>query len=152
MTSKTNLNTLASRVEDASGPDRELDLEIGLQVLGWQWVDNEFDSNPILDFGAPNHVGWKRGNPLPDCIPSPTGSLDEAVKLVPHDLFFDLTNGYLNTWTGSRPSEEWSAAHIYRRRTMDSPLCVGQSSKGATPALALCAASLRAQSAMEGTK
>jgi hypothetical protein len=126
---------LAERCEQATGPDRELDLAIGLNALGWEWVENYFDSNPILDIGAPNHIGWRESNPLPDCVPSPTASLDAALVVVPD----------CHIWTLFQ-HEEYAVALVTNRtlprRVIDADewRCVA-----ATPALALCAAALRAQ-------
>ena len=137
----TSLLELAAKVEAATGPDRELDLAIGLAALGWEWVDNPFDSNPILDFGAPNHVGWRRGDEPPESVPSPTGSIDAALRLQPEGSHFYLEDRYL---TDTRETRILCRAAFFEPRVMDNSVHLG-SAKAATPALALTAAALKAR-------
>jgi hypothetical protein len=145
---KDKLLELAEQCEAATGPDRDLDLAIGLAALGWEWVENYFDSNPILDCGSANHVGWKSGNPPPDCIPSPTGSIDAAKTLVPERAFFTLyeRGRYEQNPRRAHGMECPPEAQIYVLRVMDGDHHIGSSYRAATPALALCAAALRSRS------
>ena len=75
-----DLNTLADRVEAASGPDRDLELAIAV-ALGWSRIPN-----PTMAGGL---VGrWHRPDGTltgHDGPPYWTGSIDAALTLVPKD-------------------------------------------------------------------
>lgn len=139
----TNLNTLASRVEDVSGPDRELDAEIGL-CLGLKvervTIGPDHRREEIVT------TGRKAGDHAPTSRPISryTASLDAALTLVPGGCSWRVG-------VSSEPRKAilgGSAAEVMQG-------CFGKllaQTGGATPALALCAASLRAISSMENTK
>lgn len=70
-----DVSELLSRVEGATGPDRELDRDIGLAIGGWKHVG----SGPygMLDIGGdlyPDHPG--------SMYPALTESVDDALALV----------------------------------------------------------------------
>jgi hypothetical protein len=102
------LEELADACEGATGPSRELDCAIAREL--------------------------KR-----DCYPAPCfgSSLDAAMTLVDHDVFFHVSRFS----PGNGPCE----AHVYPNR------CLGDDyeATGATPALALCASALRARAATQ---
>lgn len=115
--STPDLEALAARVEAAQAADRELDAEIGAAI----------------DFGL---------------FPPPfTKSIDAALLLVPEGSHWGL--GHDDTgplagwaWVRAKVSDGWQEFH--------SPPKMGFRHAGpfpATPALALCAAALRARSA-----
>jgi hypothetical protein len=115
---------LADRCEKATGPDRELDAQI--------WLASE----PRTEGAVPdeNCAGWVRRDGWAfGCAKAPdyTASLDAAMTLVPegYDWVIGRTNGGLtiHAEVGGRGDE-------YMRF-------------GSTPALALCAAALRARAA-----
>lgn len=113
---------LAARVEAASGPDRELDAEIGR-------------------YTAAEFLGYVPVEPQHGCAPF-TASLDAAMMLVPEG------------WRWMAGHREHPHARAYVEN--GAPAFVGAGSRrnparqwyettAATPALALCAASLRAR-------
>lgn len=124
------LSELIERLEKASGPDRELDLAIGLACLGWEWVEDGFGGEQ-LDFGSANLVGWSSRSPIPDCIPSPTGSIDDALTLLSEGSEISLTNLYGVARAHVDMSDELGGAY--------------GDHEGGHLALAICIAALKAQ-------
>jgi hypothetical protein len=117
MSDPTTLLALAERCEQAAGPDRELDAEIAL-AAGWERKWNDSDK--------PHGWYWRRGDyswtaEMEGIPPNYTASLDAAVTLVPEGCGWMVMG---------------NAAKVGR-----------WPSRGATPALALCAAALRARAA-----
>jgi hypothetical protein len=129
----TDLSALIARVEAATGPDRKLDAEIAL-IAGYANERRSSDRRPW--WYAPNGdrvaYFWQQDHP-----PAYTASLDAAVSLVPSGWEVALYWGV----KGFRPE-----AQLETEDTRE----VLISSTAATPALALCAAALRARQAMEG--
>lgn len=127
---QTNLmEELAQRCERASGPDRELDALIGIG-LGWfvarpeRW---EGDGLQYVDVREAGKQAWP-GHGGDQLVPNFTGSLDVALALAP------------NCWSwrvGNLPSGRGFASLGTQTSLEDV--------EAATPALALCAASLRAR-------
>lgn len=126
----TNLLELAERCEWAEGPDRELDALIAANLRvgtehGWafknypQWIGRA-DGRVHLDDGGPSFSA-----------PAYTASLDAAMTLVPTDHPKWAVTGRNSATCGPKHGEggplEWTFA--------------------ATPALALCAAALKARAA-----
>ena len=107
--------TLPQRIEAAEGADRALDVAIALASGG------------INAIGA--DILWPSGFRMP--CPRYTASLDAALTLVPDGLVFNLGNDASMCW-----------AHVWD----DVPEYDGEPYEGraATPALALCAAALKA--------
>lgn len=127
---------LAERVEGLTGPDRKINADI-LRALGWT----------TSGWDAIDPAG-NRAMQVPDFL----SSIDAAMSLVPdaHWATFDphflsdpgvvKYRGYTfrADWVRWTPHDDWI------ERDEGNPLC-------ATPALAICAAALRAHaSAMEG--
>lgn len=110
---------LVERLEAATGPDRKLDVAIA-KALGLPhgretgWCNNENGDYWVVD----------------ECAKPFTASLDDALDLVPDGWSFNLGND----------TQPWAMLWI------DMPSYDGVPYRGhaATPALALCAAALRA--------
>lgn len=126
---------LAERVEAAEGPDRELDREIAREQVYWILHGmGEEKAAEIADAMA--------GARLDADLDAYTASLDAALTLVPEGWpVFHLFNCHLGPdrwiWEADLAPQR-SYANILR----------GQA---ATPALALCAASLRARASLEAS-
>jgi hypothetical protein len=131
MTDPTTLLALAERCEQAVGPDRELDQDIsrvllpaeaeGITRSRYGWSYRVFGPSGWGDFK------WLENLPF-------SASLDAAVTLVPEGHEWLRKNEICMTvYRAPTDPKEW-ARHIDAR--------------GATPALALCAAALRARAAL----
>lgn len=115
----SHLLDLARRVEGLTGPDREVDDAI-IDALGWR-----------NDFGVPIPPGFVG-------LPAYTGSIDAALMLVPEGHAWAITNiegGDYTSFNFDRPTA------VVQRKAGD---IMALHVSAATPALALCAASLRA--------
>ncbi len=117
----TDLNNLAERCEAATGPDRELDKDIGRYLAS------------VGTFSC-----WGCDDPLRF-----TASLDAAITLVPEDAECGPMPWYLNTNTFVG-----AEAEIFTADT-DGPPQVR--AEAATPALALAAAALKSRAMQEGS-
>ena len=125
MSDPTTLLALAERCEQAAGPDRALDAEILCAIHGFTIHK---DSNPANGYFA----FWEGEPEKSRCVNSSswgrvTGSLDAAVTLVPKD------------WA-------WCVHDVGIASVMRASVVLKATS--ATPALALCAAALRARAEM----
>jgi hypothetical protein len=126
MTKADELLALAIRCEQATGPDREIDRDIGL-MLGL--YDNPEDLG-CFDDTAEAVVG---GGGQTFAPPAFTASLDAAMTLVPEG------------WSGTATKR----ANGKGLAEVDRPGSLRKVSWAATPALALCAAVLRARAASQ---
>ena len=121
-------NLLADRCEGATGPDRELDVTILTTVMGYRDVHGD---GRMFDRG--NDGYWW----VDDCsiqqLPSPTASLDAAMTLIPES--FDWMLGRTN---------DGLTIHAEVGGRGDQFMRFGE-----TPALALCAAALRARAQVQ---
>lgn len=140
------LGALLARIENAEGPDRELDGMIALDLAGAARFRNWYD-DPETKLKHAWHVLWKLGEGPEDGwepLPNYTASIDAAVALVEKAL---PGSGYGCSlrWPEIKrcPSE---AAHGWVHHGDDT-----HEGDATTPALALCAALLRAVLADEGT-
>jgi hypothetical protein len=138
MSDPTTLLALAERCEQAARPDKELDQDITKLLVprnaepvyrsryGWSFIVS----------GSGKGFEWLQNQPY-------TASLDAAVTLVPVELPRNLRPGkwwwMLETW----PDECRASVHYEN----GDPAILEESAKAATPALALCAAALRARAA-----
>tara|TARA_Y100000310_G_C20602926_1_gene774004 strand:+ start:231 stop:599 length:369 start_codon:yes stop_codon:yes gene_type:complete len=118
-------NELAQRIETAEGPDRALDAEIAAAV-GWRVLYDKSDPNDAEPYYQPvPEMSWQT-------VPRYTGSLDAAMQLVPAGHNWAIDTGHKNGISA------WC---------FDGHLWNTDASVAATPALALCAAAIRARSA-----
>ena len=116
----TDLSELIARIEAASGPDRELDFWISVRVEGTRYTDAELQADIDL-------VGIE-GMHIPFAY---TASIDAALTLVPEGYF---------------PTIDFVACRCWIRDAQGFDMPHGCAyGCGATPALALCAAALRAR-------
>ena len=119
-----NLTELADRVEALAGPCREVDLAIVAIV----------------------RAGMR--SPWFIAPPSFTGSLDAAMMLVPEGHFYQIrrvSKFELDCWTGEK---QWPPSHATVTPDDGQDYFLrGFAGHAATPALALCAAALRARGA-----
>jgi hypothetical protein len=124
MTDRTTLLALAARCEQAAEPDRELDGAAWCAANGYPFV--KWDGAGVVWRGADGSI---RHYPA-SRVPFYTASLDAAVMLVPEG------------WTWVMAS--YGNARAYQDQTAGKSF-IGENAK---PALALCAAALRAGAAM----
>ena len=122
---------LAERAEAASGPDRELDREIAVAV-GHPW-------DYAADWGS-------RGHERPVAFPY-TASIDAAMMLVPPAYRLTSLAEY-DTSMGEQLAGRWTVGLVPREhshlKTYEQRVSAMGRAEAATPALALCAAALRA--------
>lgn len=116
---------LVERLEAATGPDLELDIDILTTVLGYRDI---YGDRRLFDRG--NEGYWSQ-----DDLPSPTGSLDAAMSLVPDMGFCEIN------WYRGHSADGKDDATVWPVYGGDQCFHV----EAATPALALCAAALRAR-------
>lgn len=139
----TNLQELIERVERASGPDREIDALIFRAIgeplptqFGPLGIALEWDEDGV---SATVPIDDMRVHFTP---PAYTASLDAAMMLVPDMWHWSLydTNGFVGP-------DRMAVAQLEPENYDTEQLMEGQS---ITPALALCAASLKARLHTEG--
>lgn len=125
MTNQEQLLALATRCEEAVGPDRELDAQI-YEALGYEVTrDHRRMGYAQRGFGPLLYADCENWS----CLRSFTRSLDAAATLVPKDKIATIGAGL--------------SAGMAVIADEDGDNCVV--GKAATPALALCAAALRAR-------
>lgn len=127
----TDHNELAARIERAEGPDRALDAEIAVAV-GWRVLYDKSDPNDAEPYYQPvPEMSWR-------AVPHCTASIDAAMQLVPNG--WKLRQMHFNA-----PCADDRKWHLNLRGGKEGEdRFVG---RGSTPALALCAAAIRARSA-----
>lgn len=122
------LEELAERIEKLDGPDREVDAEIAVSVLGMERDGPMFfgkDEDFVLERDYYSLEGSHRE------LPAFTASLDAAMTLVPEGWDF----------RAERFDAKKACAAVWLRGWHDDTKLDTEAS---TPALALCAAALRA--------
>lgn len=125
MTTRAELLALAEQCENASGPDRVLDAAImGL-----------FTNSVESDNGE---WWWGPHDAPPQRVPAFTASLDAALALVPEGMAWSV---------GQNVHHKHWLARVQIIDADGGPTSVGRCEGAATPALALCAAALRARAA-----
>lgn len=123
-------DSLPDRIERAEGPCRELDAEIAAAVGVKHGPDSGWCNNHNGDY-------WT----VDESAPAYTASLDAATTLVPEGC------GWFAAWGQTSPSEPMGGAIITAHAKFagydvaNDPIAEAEA---ATPALALCAAALRA--------
>ncbi len=134
MTRRDELLALADRCERAKGPDRELDERIGMAIglkrtmrVGHECLGNDRVVRILC--------------------PAYSTSLDAAMTLVPKDCLAMVRH----LWDGdNRAGQAVLNSYVSSREEADGKMwAAGFIAVSATPALALCAAALRAKAAME---
>lgn len=133
----TSLEELAVRVAAASGADRELDALIASAAWPYRGRGEVIRPAPsgggrcVSYYRTGNHGTWKS--------PRYTGTLDAALSLVPEGP--NGSNVYPRI--ARVTPDKWEAHLGFGNRA------VGHTARAATAALALCAAALRARSALD---
>ena len=138
---KTDIAKVVERIEGLDGSDRQVDAEIGLATGAFFTVPNKGWPDR-LDYCRINGDGSQTfpGNGFDQLVPAYTASIDAAMTLVPEGW----------GWNISQPNARALASGLLKKRTP----CSGEVQNGcedryavagATPALALCAAALRAR-------
>ncbi len=142
----TDLATLITRLERATGPDRELGNEVLFQC-GWTQAEGGNNlCDPYLEWTAPDGDSVLDGDQ-----PDPTASLDAALTLAKGTGF-----AIAGPWVYA-DHHEWAGREIYNAALADEVCGVDvenledfpHSGSGATPAIALCIAALRARTGKE---
>ncbi len=132
---------LAERCEAAAGPDRELDAEI-LRLTGGPEIRWIGDGDGV--FRGKCYTVWSERNPLPRSVPAYTASLDAAMTLKPEGMRLMLSEW--DDETHLRPRGPWQAVLSLPGADASFDLMRGHRCDHAnSPALALCAAALRAR-------
>lgn len=149
MTPSDNLQRLVERIEAATGPDREIDALVHFTV-NRRWVGRipcwppEKVYRPDMETGLYMAIEGK-GYMYGDSVPTYTASLDAALLIVPDGMLWMLTNtGIQNR---KEPDFTKATALVSNWRDMDT-----DETQAETPALALCAAALRARITQESRK
>lgn len=131
-----DLTALIERLEKADGPDRELDGSIHNRLFGTEYVRSPRSVTGFLTSSENN------GCPT---VPAYTASIDAAVALAERVLPGSLYRiEKLGDGSGLPTSKRgWATAGLPGEQ---------EQAYAATPALAICIATLRALSAQEGSK
>jgi hypothetical protein len=146
MTSELLLE-LAERVEAATGPDRELDAAIYNACP--DGPNRKAERLPMEKWGDRFGDGWHtmwadREDKHPEQLKRYTASLDAAMLLVPpaDRWAWNVTMATFYRWVSVIPKHGDSYG-------INDPFAGHSRDKAATPALALCAAALRARAALK---
>ncbi len=134
------MEALIQRVEAAQGPDRELDAAIWCGLRGYISYGQ---SGGIWGYEMP---GLGISSVDVAAIPAYTASLDAAVSLVPEGHWWNVGR----TCADNSPMRHFGTRSGHCFTAGCAPWGRDQHTTAATPALALCAAALRARLAMEG--
>ena len=132
----TDFLELARRCEKAERPDKELGFEI-LLACGWRRTCVGHFHGPLYQWSDDGKRSYREDN-----LPCPTGSIDAAMTLVPEGKYWVCGFGKVSA------DEPFGGAQIIEPESSEE-IAEGQ---GATVALALCAASLRARSNGHGAR
>ena len=157
MTSQEHLNDLAERCEEAMGPDRELDCAI-LVAIDWRYDDWEEGERTAREMAERHGLSWLVSRSVEGYnstwrhLPRLTASLDAAMTLVPEGwrmaALCEREPWFCRLETVDFDSVTWGKGSDWITN-----IVAGQdtTAKAATPALALCAAALRARASQEHT-
>lgn len=141
MTDKAKvLRDLAERVEAASDPCRELDVRVNLAVSDQIW--SESDIADLLTW-RDEPTGYGRYRPADEYVPEHTRSLDAAMTLVPEGWAFSL-----GEMMGLPLEQRWRCHLRDHNEPYNPSTCRWLDRDCRTPALAVCAAALRAHAAI----
>lgn len=121
------LPEIIAALEAADGPDWDLNAGIA-RALGWELIE--------VSHTAGRTGAWKKPNgELMYAAPFFTASLDAALTLVPDDANWGVSTPRQPNMSGKR---YWASLHGYGGKPTGT--------YGATPAIALCIAALKARS------
>ncbi|PKQ00191.1 MAG: hypothetical protein CVT74_05040 [Alphaproteobacteria bacterium HGW-Alphaproteobacteria-13] len=144
----SGLSDLIDTIETACEPSRDIDVAIALAQ-----PETFFNAGPRWDgdrdcIGQINTDGSRSmpGNSWDMLVPAYTFSLDAAVELVPEG------RGWIAGWGQTRADEPMGGARITRNARFvghDANYDMIAEAEAATPALALCAAALKARDATQ---
>jgi hypothetical protein len=148
MTPRDDLAALIQRVEAAEGPSRELDAEIIAALVGGEAYVSPFNGKWCVGVGKTLKGAPREWEPRTSALiklrrlwiddMGPTASLDAAASLVP------------SGWAHGYCCRPWLDPHFATASVWaQHQAATLYSADAATPALALCAAALRARQAME---
>lgn len=130
------MKDLIEQLEKATGPDRDLDLEIinvGAEHK-WRW-HRRTDETITNDRYGPNALG----NPI--CtLERFTFSIDDAVSLLPDGWGFSISN--------RAPGPKMGRAWVHNKKLVESRAYRGAEYTAATPAIAMCMACIDARAAL----
>lgn len=142
MTDPATIASLADRIEKLTGPDYALDGEIA-KAQGWNYSRRD----------VTGHWGWTRPgmpNHYNASPPAYTASIDSAMTLVPEGWWLAGLN-FNHADFRSSMDREWHAEvagpvtwAVVDRYAGEEPQFECEGGNAATPAIALCAAALRA--------
>lgn len=126
------MKDLIERIEKAEAGSRELDAEIAVALYGgeiiWKQANYTMEVYPARRAPSPNHVGGFANNPVEYF----TTSVDAALTLRPEGL----------AWAGEFSDYNYANFWLDTQDYDGRPLGEG---RGNSPALAICAAALRAR-------
>jgi len=133
---------LAERCEAASGPDRELEVAI-------EWAVGDVPADAFNVEIVPGRMTIATGAYSYHHVPAYTASLDAAIALVPEGMTWDVDEGPSH-WIligKQKPAGRAQVSRIgdYINSVTGELAEVSEHGFAATPALALCAAALRAR-------
>jgi hypothetical protein len=161
------MTKLSERVERLEGPDREIDAEIMFDLYAKPYGVSKKDGGPRGYLWPEDNPSWSFGIRFPDRnrgwfaeqrragdgerllierdgalvlmndlrVPPLTASLDAAMSLVPEGCLWTM-----DSWS----ARGWSAG-IWRPRTRSWLINTDRDRQSPTPAIALCAAALKAR-------
>jgi hypothetical protein len=132
--SADKLLELASRCEQATGPDRELDAAIALEACGFYIAAPRYEGDPVA-YGYTDKDGIRvePGHGGMQLVPNFTASLDAAMSLVPEGAGINLERFWV------REGPRWSCI-LSQGLTRAGDAYIQQAASGA---LVLTAAALR---------
>jgi hypothetical protein len=135
------LLALAERCETATGPDRELDVAIGLTGKFYVAEPRYPSAEPMIGYVDEDGVRVEPGNGEQDrLVPCYTASIEAALTLIPSPAEYPGSKTFLIDCATQTSVYSQPVAYVWN----DKGKHMG---KGHTPALALCAAALRARAA-----
>lgn len=132
----TDIEGLLTQLQEATGPDRELDADILIEVFGWRRGRSETLDGYLL---APGSMEWVSN------YPSPTSSLDAALTLV-KDTMYAIAGPWVFAEHHPRFGQEIYDAAVADEMAGVDVECLEDfqnSGSGPTAAIALCIAALK---------
>jgi hypothetical protein len=140
------MNNLIKKIEQADGPNRMLDACIEVELRRWQAYEIGLNDEQRAHWRPVGTKGEVEEGGTRYHSPSYTFEIDKALLLVPHGWEWQVSN--------RAPEPRRGRAYIHNKELhfvgmsgrTPNPKYRGDEVTAATPALALCAAALRARS------